>query len=171
MLQGRGNKSHLVLNLESDEYAKEQLKSNLYEIEKVIHTKSVKPHSHFEKPEYDINDISTENFKVDIVLNDKMLSKELMKMKEKEDFGAIFEHVGSNETYENDVPATKLLPIQDIQYQNPLVLDQAVNEFELISNNGNFKIPTSTLVEVHDNNQEDSSVDLRFDKVPDVVVI
>ncbi|XP_022827722.1 uncharacterized protein LOC111357322 [Spodoptera litura] len=173
MLLGRGDKTHIVLNFESDEYAKEQMKTNLHEIEKIIHKKSEKPRNHLEKPEYDINDVSTENFKVDIVLNDKILAKEQLKKsyQDKEEFGSLFGHIGSNEIFDNALPVTKLLPMNRIKFQSRHVSKPKFNEFELIRDDGKFSMPTSTMLEVRDKNQEDSPADLRLDKVPDVVVI
>lgn len=176
VLLGRGDKTHVVLNFESDEYAKEQMKTNLHEIEKIIHKKSDdKPKSRFEKPEYDINDLSTENFKVDIVLNEKVLAKEQLKKsyQDKEEYGTFFGHIGSNEIYDNGLFTSK--PTSHIKIKSPQMSKPAVNQFESIREDEklamNDGMGIRTRVEVRDKNQEYSPGDLKLIKVPDVVVI
>lgn len=138
---GRGYKSRVVLNSESSESVKyKQLKTNLNEIEKMIHTRNKNPAKKFERPAYDLNDVvSTENFEAAFFLNDKMLSKEefqrtlLDNHNVREDFSSIFDHIGSKEA-DNEMPVTKLLPVNDTiapySHRNETVFQLTVNKSE-----------------------------------------
>lgn len=178
MGMGRSSQGKLVLNFESGESVKinNQVKMNLNEIEKMIHTKKKKPANHFVKPAYDLDDVSTENFKADLVLDDTVLSKEALQRalldnhNINQDFSALFEHIESNEI-DTDMPVTKLLPVKDtnIRYsqvsnQNEAILNQ------LTDSNGRSVNHIGTHAEVHDRNTKELFMGNLVEDTRDVIV-
>ncbi|XP_026734452.1 uncharacterized protein LOC113498584 [Trichoplusia ni] len=100
------------MKFESNENKKKKLKSNLNEIEKVIHVKHRKPRKKMGKPEYNIEDVDIENFTVDIMINDTSSKEKIEVNPENDNFSGLFAHIGSDEI-DDDLPVTKLLPIND----------------------------------------------------------
>lgn len=86
----------------------------LKEIENVIHPLIKKQSKHFlDKPEYDVENIDTENFKIDLVLPDKVETD--YRPANKYDSVNILEQYGFTNSKENKIPInapnTKLLPV------------------------------------------------------------
>ena len=179
MGMGQGSKNKLVLNFESGESVKinKQVKMNLNEIENMIHKKNKKQSYHFEKPAYDLDDVSTENFKADLVFDDTVLSKEAVQKalldnhNIREDFSALFEHIGSKEI-DTDAPVTKLLPVNDtiIRYSQMSDRNEAVFS-QLTESKGRSVNHIGTQAGMHDRNPNEAQMDNLVESTADVIVL
>ncbi|XP_047035861.1 uncharacterized protein LOC124641739 [Helicoverpa zea] len=157
LLLGRSEKAQ-GYKANSDEIGKGQLKESLNEIEKIIHLTTKKPSSTFVKPAYDVDDVSTENFKVDIVVNEKyMVKDDMRRIEDEDDFNSILGHLSSNEV--KDIPVTKLLPVNATSAFEPF--------YEIVDNN----VPSSDNFEFRDKSLDEAPSDTKIEELPEVIVL
>lgn len=106
-------KNHDVMHFDSNESAKRRVKIDLNEIEKVIHGKSNRSNKAIRKPEYSVDSVDIENFTVNIVMNNRINERFNLNHDDNIDiYSSIFGLMNSNEI-EDEIPVTKLLPVND----------------------------------------------------------
>ncbi|KAJ8709489.1 hypothetical protein PYW08_009493 [Mythimna loreyi] len=175
---GRGNDDRVVLNSESSESLIEnkQVKTNLNEIEKMIHTKNKKPVNFIERPAYDLNDVvSTENFNAEFVINDKVLSKEALQRtllddhNYREDFSSLFDHIGSIEA-DSEMSVTKLLPTKSTIIPYTQVSNQNKAVFGLADKKDISGNQIDSQPKIHDKNSKEIRINNSLGEIVDVII-